>query len=399
MSILSVAQREVGSAADKGTAHKKYVEWYYGKGKTAYTPWCAIFVSWCAAQAGDGSVQKAASCDTMKSNCGNYKKSKAYGGSATPSAGDIVFFSKGHSQSDSTHVGIVASVSSSGFSTIEGNAGGKPGYVSNNNSYKFTDPYVIGYGTTNGEDETSSEEDSEEETPTIELDDFTADKSAANTASWHGINFTIDKSRSKTSTFESLDFAVTYDTEGSGTLDGVGQVNIKGRQPVNMTLTTKVFADGDSAVKRILEWSKLLGTRDYITVSGYRFGSLYTLVGVSPTDTVWDGRSFMHATAITLEFAEYITPKTQLRDNTAIAVKPSAEEKEAQKPTLRSDRVGETQGITAGSVVETSDGRQATILSIENGVANVAYFNLNDAAAGQTASVPVSELSLKEWSY
>ena len=132
--IVSVADTQVGykekasnSSLDSFTAnagsanYTKYGKWY-GINPGA---WCAMFVSWCANQAGISQTMlpKYASCDEgMKffRNNGRFYKSSAYKGSYTPKAGDIFF--TGPSQSDSTHTGIVVSVSGSTMTIIDGNS-------------------------------------------------------------------------------------------------------------------------------------------------------------------------------------------------------------------------------------------------------------------------------------
>ena len=61
--ILEIAASQIGVAAPTGD--DKYIEWYNqqtGAGFNLNVPWCAIFVSWCAAQAGVESYPLTASC-------------------------------------------------------------------------------------------------------------------------------------------------------------------------------------------------------------------------------------------------------------------------------------------------------------------------------------------------
>ena len=142
--IVRVALGEVGASESNG-GDMKYINWYGGFG--AGTPWCAIFVSWCANQAGmlNNYVPKYASCDVGKSwfsNKGWYQTSPAYGGNYTPKTGDIIFFSGSHTTSDSTHTGIVKSCDGSTVYTIEGNTSNKVA----ERSYPVNSNYIIGYG-------------------------------------------------------------------------------------------------------------------------------------------------------------------------------------------------------------------------------------------------------------
>lgn len=113
--IVDVAVGQTGVRESNG-GHMKYINWYGGFGRGA--AWCAIFVSWCANQAGVpvSVIPKFASVsvgmDWFKSR--NRFRAK---GSYTPQRGDIIFFKTGAS-----HVGIVHTADSSWVYTIEGNA-------------------------------------------------------------------------------------------------------------------------------------------------------------------------------------------------------------------------------------------------------------------------------------
>ncbi len=123
--IIAVAQsqygyHEGGSINDLGggsSSSGNYTEYgsWYGINPGA---WCAMFVSWCARQAQiPTSVLKnsaGAGCSASYFNIPYYN-----GSSYTPQPGDL-FFTKSWS-----HVGIVASVSGSSFTTIEGNSSDK----------------------------------------------------------------------------------------------------------------------------------------------------------------------------------------------------------------------------------------------------------------------------------
>ncbi len=135
-----------GTVAGSGN-YTKYGKWY-GINPGA---WCAMFVSWCANQAGISSsiIPKHASCDIGMNYFknqgtwgwgkywGNYKGYTVY----TPKRGDIIYFGNGN-LSDSTHVGIVYAVDSSKVYTIEGNTKNVCAY----RSYSLNDDYIYGYG-------------------------------------------------------------------------------------------------------------------------------------------------------------------------------------------------------------------------------------------------------------
>lgn len=146
--LIEVCEGEIGISEPSGD--DKYIKYYNETGSMCFgmnVAWCAIFVTWCKAKAGiDKSIiPHFASCDLGKSwfeKRGLYKKSRAYGENYVPKRGDIIFFSSKYTQSDSTHVGIVTSVSGNAVSTIEGNTGDKVA----RKSYSLMSKYIIGYG-------------------------------------------------------------------------------------------------------------------------------------------------------------------------------------------------------------------------------------------------------------
>lgn len=144
--IVSVAISQIG-VSESGKGHDKFIKWYGGFSSS--TAWCAIFVSWCAEQAGvlGTHVPKYADCDEglrwFKAR-GKYKKSKAYGGDYTPLRGDIIFFSRKYTQSDATHTGIVEKMEGSKIHTIEGNTSDSVA----RRKYSVDDRYVLGFGQT-----------------------------------------------------------------------------------------------------------------------------------------------------------------------------------------------------------------------------------------------------------
>ena len=130
-----------------GNNSEKYTEWY-GEGANASTPWCAIFVSWCANECdfiARGVMQKFQSCtyavDTWFKPRGLFKTRESY----TPKKGDLIFFNwegrpwgspwneppasepfsktKYNDHNIFNHVGIVEKVENGKVHTIEGNRG------------------------------------------------------------------------------------------------------------------------------------------------------------------------------------------------------------------------------------------------------------------------------------
>ena len=136
-----------GDTYDGDYNYTKYGAWY-GINPGA---WCAMFVSWCANQAGipTSVIPKHASCDAgmnfFKNQgrwgwgkyWGNYQGKTVY----TPVRGDIVYFGSGNLE-DSTHVGIVYAVDASYIYTIEGNTSNRCAYK----QHAIGDSYIYGYG-------------------------------------------------------------------------------------------------------------------------------------------------------------------------------------------------------------------------------------------------------------
>ncbi len=159
--IITIAQNEIGylekasnsqlssKTANAGSGnYTKYGAWYNG-GTLQGQPWCDIFLSWCAAQAGESSaVGCYAYCPNHKTffqNKGRYHGRSGY----TPTAGDVIFFTT--NGTTACHVGLVECVSGGRVTTIEGNTSGASALVANGGgvcrkSYLLTSTYILGYG-------------------------------------------------------------------------------------------------------------------------------------------------------------------------------------------------------------------------------------------------------------
>lgn len=142
--LLSVAKSQIGYTAGSNK-YTKYGDWY----GLPNADWCAMFVSWCANEAGIGTniIPKHASCGVginwFKSN-GTWK-SRVSG--YTPIQGDLIYYDY-ENDGFIDHVGIVESVSNGTITSIEGNVGGGNGIVARQyHSLNNTD--IIGYGTPN----------------------------------------------------------------------------------------------------------------------------------------------------------------------------------------------------------------------------------------------------------
>lgn len=123
--LVSIAKSQVGNGP------YKYRKWYYGTEQYGVA-WCAVFVSWCLAQAGiNGIKTDGAGCFAREySTVGKWYESEYSNSSTTPKVGDIVTFTWNYAgrypnqdRYYSDHVGIVYNVDASYIYTVEGNAG------------------------------------------------------------------------------------------------------------------------------------------------------------------------------------------------------------------------------------------------------------------------------------
>lgn len=134
-----------------------FSEWYIDNyeshpGWNQYTPWCACFLSWAAAQQPgetfDGNPPKFADVDK---GMAKFKDSRMWRDrGATPIPGDYVFFDwDGRNDPDGgkdpDHVGAVLCVEGNFLYTIEGNSGGRVAVQ----RYDLNDKRIVGYGVLN----------------------------------------------------------------------------------------------------------------------------------------------------------------------------------------------------------------------------------------------------------
>jgi len=120
-SVLTIAASQIGTKeSPAGSNKQKYGVWYPMNG----SPWCAIFVSWCFAQAGYEKLlpsgKRFASCAVGVNGAKSVKRWHA--GTSGIQPGDVVFFDW-QPNGAADHVGIVESVIKGGIVTIEGNTG------------------------------------------------------------------------------------------------------------------------------------------------------------------------------------------------------------------------------------------------------------------------------------
>lgn len=131
---------ELGTA-ESGVNDVKYNDWYYGQHVSGSKyPWCAVFVSWCANQAGvldalGGKCAGVAEFERRFKAAGTFH----YKGSGyQPQAGDIMILSS----NGASHTGIVYASDSTTFYTVEGNSSDKVQKC----SYSLTYNKLTGWG-------------------------------------------------------------------------------------------------------------------------------------------------------------------------------------------------------------------------------------------------------------
>lgn len=135
------------------SSYKYFSEWYIGNyadnpGWNQYTPWCACFLSWGAAQQPnetfDGDPPRFADVDEGMASFQNGKWRNPNDANNMPIPGDYVFFDWDRDR-DPDHVGAVLCVDETQLYTIEGNSGGRVAV----NCYPKNDPRIMGYGVLN----------------------------------------------------------------------------------------------------------------------------------------------------------------------------------------------------------------------------------------------------------
>lgn len=131
--IVDVAIGEIGYC-ESGDNSTKYGKWYGMNG----APWCHMFVSWCAYEAGVGtSIVPRTASTTAGMEWFKKKGLFKLKGKYTPKRGDIVYFKTGRS-----HVGLVEKVTGNTLHTVEGNTSDKVA----RRTYPLSHSTITGYG-------------------------------------------------------------------------------------------------------------------------------------------------------------------------------------------------------------------------------------------------------------
>ncbi len=136
-----------GANTASSSNYTEYGYWYghhiLNKNNGHFYAWCAMFISWCARQAGiSAGVISNAAYASASGNSHTFKNlTYTQRKNASPTPGDLIFFG------DEEHVGIVYKVDASTVTTIEGNADD----CVRIKSYNISDTYIAGYGRPNYE--------------------------------------------------------------------------------------------------------------------------------------------------------------------------------------------------------------------------------------------------------
>lgn len=143
-----------GEIKSGDSRYRYFSEWYiddYAKnpGWNQYTPWCACFLSWAAAQQRDtidGEPPRFADVDKGMADFKAQKNKWRRPNDANdmPIPGDYVFFDW-DGGTDPDHVGAVLCVEGNFLYTIEGNSGGRVAVQ----RYDLNDKRIVGYGVLN----------------------------------------------------------------------------------------------------------------------------------------------------------------------------------------------------------------------------------------------------------
>ena len=148
--FVSKAISQIGNGPD-ASGVTVYGKWYEenvdGSDRFASAAWCAMFLSWCANQAGvsKDTIGYFAECSYWKNEfyVKNNKWHDANG--YMPARGDIIFFDNHNGDKVADHNGVVESVSGTSVIVIEGNLNNKVARA----TYALDDVKILGYGKPN----------------------------------------------------------------------------------------------------------------------------------------------------------------------------------------------------------------------------------------------------------
>lgn len=143
MGIVDIALSQEG-VKEKSLNEVMYNTWYYGRVVNGGSyPWCAVFVSWCANQAGVPSsvIPRTASVSSLMDFFKSQGRFMPKGSGYMPKAGDILLQKSG----GASHTGFVYASDDKQFYTIEGNASDQV----KKRAYPHNDYRLTGFGVPN----------------------------------------------------------------------------------------------------------------------------------------------------------------------------------------------------------------------------------------------------------
>ena len=150
--IVEIATGEIG-VKEKKYNNVKYNTWFFGRevrdrsaSSTNYA-WCALFLGWCADQAGIDldTIPLTRGTAAMQRFFKDQGRYTAYSKNYTPKVGDIIFIDWAGKRGSVDHVGIVIAVNNGVITTIEGNYSDQVSC----NTYAMNSKYIAGYASPN----------------------------------------------------------------------------------------------------------------------------------------------------------------------------------------------------------------------------------------------------------
>jgi|GEM_PF-340362 len=258
--LVAIAKSQAGNGP------YKYRKWYYGTEQYGVA-WCAVFVSWCLAQAGiTGIKTDGAGCFAREYQTqGKWYESEYTLSSTTPKAGDIVTFTWNYAgrytnqdRYYSDHVGIVYAVDNTYIYTVEGNAGN-----SNDTStvklkaYSRTSGCINGYFRLNTESEVGEMNFKKGD----KSDGVLAYKSLLQQAQKLGI---IKSKVDNTNSFGGGTYKATLEVQRKYKLEVDGIAGVKTITALRNAINTKIAATPRFKQLKVGDWN--LGVACYKTV-------------------------------------------------------------------------------------------------------------------------------------
>ena len=198
--IVNVALSQVGYHEGSGSSDLSgsssssgnYTE--YGKWFGQQSNWCAIFISWCANQAGVPTSVVKKNAIASGSSCQFGEKKYSFG-SRSPQVGDIIYV-QNDSDSDVDHVGLIYKVDDTYIYSVEGNFGNKVGtikyYKDTGRQTYYSSTKILFYGAPSYSTG-SATGNTAPTTPAVEKGDVNIDKKVNSNDALHILEFSVGK--------------------------------------------------------------------------------------------------------------------------------------------------------------------------------------------------------------